>query len=211
MLIMTLALVTLVSNTPEQTRLGQLERDETAACYGVGKGRKSTPIRENYLTFSDVVGEIDRGRFFFGHRVTGENKVLVLTPTANGPIGIARLSFLVEVDRKHCAGDTLYAPAFDTLQAWGAALPGRPDLPSVANANQEIHQGCYAAKAGAAVQNGKDKAPLAKGTLFFGGDPLDGKGVSAKLQILDPKSGASVGTVARSKVQRVARSKCAGL
>lgn len=213
MLIASLALASLLSApTPEQTtRLGELEKDPTVLCYGVAKGRKSTPVRENYLTFSDVVAEVPRGTFLFGQRVEGENKVLVLSPTAAGPIGIARHSFLVEVDRAKCSGETLYAPAFDTLKGWGEPLPGGAKNPSVAGADVVLHQGCYEAKKGATLVADGAKTPFAVGTVLFAGDPLDGKGVSAKLKVLDPKSGQVVGTVARNKLERVALSRCAGL
>ena len=52
MLIASLALASLLSvPTPEQTsRLGELENDPAVLCYGVARGKKSTPVRENYLT-----------------------------------------------------------------------------------------------------------------------------------------------------------------
>lgn len=213
MLIASFALASMLSApSPEQTaRLGELENDPAVVCYGVAKGRKSTPIRENYLTFSDVVAEVPRGSFFFGDRVEGENKVLVLSPTASGPIGIARHSFLVEVDKAKCSGEALYAPAFDTLKGWGEPLPGGAKSPSVSNADPVLHQGCYEAKKGAVLVADGAKTPFEKGTILFAGDPLDDKGVSAKLKVLDPKSGQVVGVVARNKLERVALSRCAGL
>lgn len=213
MLIASLALASLLSApTPEQTtRLGELEKDPAVLCYGVAKGRKATPVRENYLTFSDVVAEVPRGTFLFGQRVEGENKVLVLSPTAAGPIGIARHTFLVEVDHAKCSGVALYAPAFDTLKGWGEPLPGGAKNPSVSGADPVLHQGCYAAKKGAVLEADGAKTAFAAGAAFFAGDALDGKGVSAKLKVLDPKSGQVVGTVARNKLERVALSRCAGL
>lgn len=213
MLIASLALASLLSApSPEETaRLGELQNDTSVLCYGVAKGRKSTPVRENYLTFSDVVAEVPRGSFLLGQRVQGENKVLVLTPTATGPIGIARHSFLVEVDRAKCSGETLYAPAFDTLKGWGEPLPGGAKNPSVSGADVVLHQGCYAAKKGAVLEVERGKTPFVVGTALFAGDALDGKGVSAKLKVLDPKSGQVVGVVARNKLERVALSRCAGL
>lgn len=213
MLIVSLALASMLSApSPEETaRLGELQNDPSVLCYGVANGRKSTPVRENYLTFSDVVAEVPRGRFFFGDRVEGENKVLVLSPTATGGIGIARHSFLVEVDRAKCSGDALYAPAFDTLKGWGEPLAGGAKSPSVSGADPVLHQGCYEAKKGATLEADGAKTPFAVGTVLFAGDPLDGKGVSAKLKVLDPKSGQVVGLVARNKLERVALSRCAGL
>lgn len=198
-------------SAPQTTRLAELTADPTIACYGIAAGRKSTPIRENYLTFSDVVAELPRGSFFLGQRVEGENKVLVMTPTASGAIGIARFSFVAKVDAKKCEGETLFAPAFDTLKGWGEPLPGEAKLPHLEGADQTLHQGCYQAKAGAVVVNGSEKQPLEVGSILFAGDALEGSKMSATLSALDPKSGAVVGTVARKKLERVALSRCAGL
>jgi hypothetical protein len=195
----------------ETARLAALQRDATVQCYGVAKGRKSVPIRENYLTFSDVVGEVGKGTFFLGQRVAGENKVLVLTPTAEGAIGIARHTFLAEVDAARCGGEALYAPPFDTLKGWGQPLAGGDRNPSVANADPVLHQGCYRAKQGASIQTPDGRTRLAPGTVLFAGDPLDGKGVSARLKALDPASGKTVGDVARSRLERVALAQCANL
>lgn len=196
---------------PQATRLAEITAESTVACYGVAAGRRSTPIRENYLTFSDVVGELKRGVFMLGERVPGENKVLVLTPTAAGPIGIARFTFLKQVDKAKCTGSALYAPAFDTLMGWGEPLPGVAPLPRQKKADPTLHQGCYQAKAGAILRDVAHVQRLPPGMLLWGGDALEGKGVSATLQVLDPISGHAFATVARSKVERVPLSRCAGL
>ncbi len=214
-----LALLSLTSDLSgaEGARLAELVRDPAVQCFSVAKGRSTAPIRENYLTYSDVVAEIPARSVFLGKRVEGENKVLVLTPTALGPIGIVRHSFVEELHGKefrseHC-GDVarLFAPPFDTLKGWGDPLPGTAPNPSVANADVVLHQGCYRAKKGAVLRTPEGRVRVDPGTVLFAGDPLDGKGVSAKLQALDPATGKTTGTIARSKLERVALSACGTL
>jgi len=194
-------------------RLAALGADPAVACYEVAPGRKSTPVRENFLTFSDVVAVIPRGKAVFGVRVAGENKVQIVVPDAATEIGIARHTFLKEVGKERCEGERLFAPSFDSLLGWGEPLPGVAGSPKVDKGEGlMLHQGCYAATGDVSFKAvDGEKVKVAKGDVFFGGDALDDGRVSPKLKVLDPTSGDVRGLIGRTKLERVPLSKCAAL
>lgn len=192
----------------ELARRAELERDPSIGCWEVASGRRTTPIRENYLTYSDVVGTVKRGEVFFGQRVQGENKVLVMTPTAADWIGIARFTFLKEVPKERCASGSLLAPAYEELLSWVTPLPGVAAWPRLDN-TLPLHVGCYLGLRGATLIDPDGGRQSLAGELFWAGDPLDQGRVSTKLEVLTP-SGERRGKVSRSSLERMPLSRCAG-
>jgi hypothetical protein len=179
------------------------------ACWAPAKGRKDVPIRENYMTYSPVVGHIARDQVFWGERVPNENKVLVRTTDHGLLVGIARHSFLREVDREACAGAKLYAPLATELFAWttnGDENPIGVRPPS----NLFSHHGCYELKPKGRLRPFKNAAPFAlePGDLFFGASDPDGKLYPDRLTVLDPAGGAPVATVAVRDAVRVPYARC---
>jgi|GEM_PF-2155880 len=193
-------------------RIAAVSAPEDVACYEVAKGRASVPIRENYFTFSPIVGSVSRGQLFLGRRVEGENKVLVLTPHAAGSIGIARFTFTREVEKERCSGDKLYAPEYNELQAWTPPLPGEVEAPRSPGRIFSTF-GCYTTIRKTALkvpQKGDASIELPNGQLFFAGYEDESGKYRNKLVVLDASGGAELGTVVSTRVKRVGLAECAG-
>ncbi|MFT5430734.1 MAG: hypothetical protein ACI9OJ_001410 [Myxococcota bacterium] len=127
-------------------RVAALSSQAEVGCYTVAKSRRSTPIRENYFTYSEVVDRVTRGQYFFGVRVASENKVLVHSPNATGAVGIARFTFTRQVDLKKCRTvSSLVAPGRAELKGWGRPLSGEAAMPKppAGPASNHGSHGCY--------------------------------------------------------------------
>lgn len=134
-----------------QSRIDVLLATPQVACYGVAAGRRSSPVRENYFTYSPIVYRLKRSAVFAGVRVGGENKVLVHSPNAKGAIGIVRHSFTSSRPISDCKNAAkLFAPGRAQLTGWGRPLDGQTALPEPAGPLRSTH-GCYRLQ-------GKDRA-----------------------------------------------------
>ena len=162
-------------------------------CYGAARGRRSTPIRENYFTYSPVIDRLKRDGVFIGRRVWGENKILVYSPRAMGAIGIVRHSFTRRLPNSKCLGSVaLYAPDRTQVKGWGGALAGEPTIPRPPGRARSSFA-CY--------QSRKDAS------LFWGARRETGGRYQSKVGVLG-NDGEVVTYVGLKKVTRVGRARC---
>ena len=178
----------------------------TLACYAVAKGRASTPVRENYYTYSPVVGSIAAGKVFLGTRVTGENKVLVYSPHLPQWIGIARFTFTTEVPASRCTGSRLYAPRYADLLAWVSPPDGEAAAPKPPGSDSFSSWGCFQSARALTLSDGSSLP--ARQTFFAVRGERDG-GYTSELSVLEAGVGAVVGTTHTARVTQVPLARCA--
>ena len=179
-------------------------------CWAPAKGRKDVPIRENYMTWSPIVGHIAKDQVFWGERVPGENKVLVRTPDHGLLVGIARHTFLRAVEREACAGPGLYAPLAGELFAWTTNGNDNP-IGVRPPTNAFSHHGCYVLKSDRHVSPYKNAVPfeLQPGDIFFGASDPVGKRYPNDLVILHPEGHGPLAVIPLRDATRVAYARCA--
>lgn len=177
----------------------------TLACYAVAKGRAATPVRENYFTYSPIVGSIVAGKVFLGERVTGENKVLVYSPGVPDPIGIARFTFTSEVPMSRCSGSRLYAPAYADLLAWVSPPAGEAAAPKPPGSDYHSSWGCFQAPRALGLSDGTSLP--ARQPFFAVRGERDG-GYTNELSVLDGATGATVGATTSRRVTQVPLARC---
>lgn len=192
--------------SPEAQRLAALEADPSISCYAVAFDRPNVPVRENYFTYSPIVATIPRGKVFFGQRVPGENKVLVMSPKVSMEVGIARFTFTQLVERDACKGAALYQPGYDKLLVAPAPFEGISPLPSPPG-DRLTSWGCFEATKVARLASA-DPITLSPKQVFFAERPLVGNHYGSTLSVLDAKSGEALGTVSERHTKQVPLSRC---